>query len=86
MRTLQFIESMRFKNGPYGRYRYAPCQKSPVLYASVYAVLTRHLYNDLFDLTTQQREEWIEYIKSMQSDDGLFRDPAVECKLADSVD
>ncbi|OGV67791.1 MAG: hypothetical protein A2283_22310 [Lentisphaerae bacterium RIFOXYA12_FULL_48_11] len=84
--TLRFVESMRFWDQPYGRYRYAPCQKSAVLYASTYAVLTRHLYGDLFSLTARQREEWIAYIKSFQSDDGLFRDPAVECELADTAD
>jgi prenyltransferase beta subunit len=86
VQSLQFIENMRFQNEPYGRYKYAPCQKEPVLYASVYALLTRHLYNDLSNLTKKQREEWTEYIKSFQSDDGWFRDPAVECELADSAD
>ena len=64
VQSLQFIENMRFQNEPYGRYKYAPCQKEPVLYASVYALLTRHLYNDLSNLTKKQREEWTEYIKS----------------------
>lgn len=85
-RSLHFVESMRLKEEPYGRYRYAACQKSPILYASVFAALTRHLYGDLAGLTAQQRGEWIGYIKSFQCEDGWFRDPEVDCELADSVD
>ena len=84
--TLKYIESMRQQGEPYGRYRYAACQQSPVLYASVYAALARHLYGDLTGLSTQQRSEWIAYIRSFQCDDGWFRDAAVDCELADSVD
>jgi len=76
---------MRIKDSPYGRYRYCASQKKPILYASLYAVLTRHLYNDL-DLTKKQRKEWIEYIQSFQDDDGLFKDPAVENEIAANSD
>jgi hypothetical protein len=85
-KTLEFIETMRLKNEPYGRYKYSPCQTKSVLYASLYAALTRHLYNDLSDLTKTQKKEWAEYIKSFQCDDGWFRDPAIECELAESAD
>ena len=61
-KTLQFTESLRLPNGPYGRYKYAPGQDNPILYASLYAALTRHLYNDLTDLSTNDRQEWINYI------------------------
>jgi prenyltransferase beta subunit len=84
--TLNFIENMRLKNEPYGRYAYAPSQTKPVLYASLYAVLTRHLYNDLSTLTNEEKKEWAEYIKSFQSDDGWFRDPEIDCELAESAD
>jgi len=84
-RTLKYIESMRQQGKPYGRYKYAACQQKPILYASVYAALTRHLYGDLAGLTAQERGEWIGYIKSFQCEDGLFRDPEVDCELADSV-
>lgn len=86
LHTLSYIEGMRVQGSPYGMYKYAGCQRNPVLYASVFAALTRHLYGDLTRLTTQQRNEWIGYIKSFQCDDGWFRDPAVDCELADSVD
>ncbi len=85
-RSLDYVESMRLQGSPYGRYRYAGGQRDSVLYASVFAALTRHVYGDLASLTTQQRNEWVAYIKAFQSDDGLFRDPEVDCELAASVD
>jgi prenyltransferase beta subunit len=84
--TLTYVESMRINGpGPYGRYRYCQSQSAPLLYASVYAVLTRSLYGDLDNLTNQDREEWIKYIQSFQCEDGLFRDPEVDCELASTV-
>lgn len=85
-RTLDYIETMRIKNTSYGQYRYAKSQKTPVLYASLYAVLTRHLYKDRDDLTGIQRKEWIDYIQSFQDNDGLFKDPAVENDIAANSD
>jgi hypothetical protein len=85
MKTLSYIESMRINNTPYGQYRYSNSQNQPVLYASLYAVLTRHLCRDL-DLTETQRKDWICYIQSYQDDDGLFKDPAVENKIASNSD
>lgn len=84
--TLNFVESLRFKGQLYGRYKYAPAQTNPVLYASLYAALTRHLYDGLTGLLTIERQEWIDYIKSFQSPDGWFRDPAIDCELAEKAD
>src|SRR3990167_2474156 len=85
-KTLNYIESMRVKDEPYGKYRYSESQKYSVLYASLYAALTRHLYRDLDTLTEKQRKEWIDYIQSFQDDDGLFKDTAVENEIAASCD
>lgn len=85
-KTLDFIESMRINDVPYGRYKYSPSQSEPVLYASLYALLTRHLYRDLNQLTTVQKYEWAHYIKSFQDDDGWFRDPAINNELAGTVE
>lgn len=85
-KTLKYVESMRLKEEPYGRYKYASCQKKPVLYASVYAALARHLYGDIDELSKEQKDEWIKYIKSFQCEDGWFRDPEINCELADSAD
>lgn len=85
-KTLDYIESMRVKVAPYGQYRYSAIQNKPVLYASLYALLTRYLYRDLEDLTKSQRKEWTEYIQSFQDDDGLFKDPAVDNKISNNSD
>lgn len=85
-KTLEYVESMRQQGETYGRYKYAAGQKKPVLYASIYAVLARHLYRDFNGLTQDQKNEWIEYIKSFQCEDGWFRDPEIDCELADSAD
>lgn len=85
-KTLSYIEEMRIKKSPYGRYRYSASVDTPALYASIFAVLTRHLYDDLNQLSESQRTEWIIYIQSFQDDDGLFRDPSVKNELADSLD
>lgn len=76
-KTLAYIESMRLPGKPYGRYLYAKGQPIPVLYASTYAAMTRHLYGELDSLGDRERREWIAYLQSHQDDDGLFRDPAI---------
>jgi len=86
MKTLNYIENMRVSHTSYGQYRYSASQRKPVLYASLYAVLTRHLYRDLDNLTDKQKKDWIDYIQSFQADDGLFKDPSVENGIASSSD
>ena len=76
-RTLGYIDSMRCKDGAYGRYRYAAQMPEPTLYSSSYAAMTRSLYRDIEALTRTQREEWVAYFQSHQDDDGLFRDPRI---------
>lgn len=83
--TLAYIERMRIKERPYGQYTYCESQKHLILYASIYAVLTRHLYRDL-DLTENQRQGWIEYIKSFQDGYGLFKDPNINNEIAINSD
>jgi len=76
-RTLEYIESMRLGDGPYGRYRYSADVSKPTLYSSTYAAMTRHLYGDLDSLADAQRQSWIDYLQSHQNEDGLFRDPVI---------
>lgn len=73
---LDYMESMRGK-GPYGRYRYASCQTQPILYASVYAALARHLLNDIDTVSASEKAEWISYIQSFQAEDGFFQDTVI---------
>jgi len=58
----------------------------PILYASCYAALTRHLYNDLDVMPESSRQEWIGYIQGFQKENGLFLDPMIETPLAEEVD
>ena len=74
---LNFFESLRVKEEKYGCYRYAGCQKQPVLYASCYAALTRYLLGDLERITSSQKLEWISYIQTFQAEDGFFKDPLI---------
>ncbi|MBU4200370.1 MAG: hypothetical protein KKG09_10085 [Verrucomicrobia bacterium] len=74
---LAFFESLRLPDGGYGRYRYAACQTQPVLYASLYAAMARHLLCDLDRQSPAQKAEWIAYIQSFQDDDGFFKDPPI---------
>jgi hypothetical protein len=48
--------------------------------------LTRHLYGDLNSFSSRERDEWILYIQGQQGDDGLFRDPLIECPEAEQLD
>ena len=84
--TLQYIEKMRITSKPYGRYRYCEHSSTPLLYSSLYAVMTRHLYNDLETLHDDERKEWIDYIKRHQREDGLFVDKYVENEIAEICD
>ena len=85
-KSLDFVENMRFQARPYGLFRYSSSSQRPLLYASVYACLLRHLYNDISQLSFSERQEWIRYIQGHQHDDGLFRDAAVANQLADTAD
>lgn len=75
--TLAYVERMRLSGAPYGRYLYAQGMAAPVLYASTYAAMTRHLFGELDGLGDRERCEWIGYLQAFQDDDGLFRDPAI---------
>jgi len=77
---------MRVHQDLYGSYRYAYSQSVPVLYASTYAAMARHLYGDLENLSDDQRKQWLKYFSLHQDDDGLFKDPQVANKMAESED
>ena len=77
---------MRLKNGTYGRYRYSEMSDEPLLYASIYAALTRYLYRDLGNLKNSERIEWIEHIQIHQREDGLYADPLVVNDIAETCE
>lgn len=84
-RTLSYIESNRKPEISFGAYSYQ-FGGPPILYASCYAALTRHLYNDLDAIPKSSRQEWITYIQGFQKENGLFLDPMIETPLANEVD
>lgn len=52
-RTLNYVQKMKFKNG---MYHYSDSSNTPILYASVYAALTRYLYGDY--ISEEEKNEW----------------------------
>lgn len=84
-KTLKYITSNRVSDNRVGAYSYC-LGGSPLLYASCYAALTRHLYGDLDSLSASERAEWIKYIQGYQCDDGLFRDSLIDVPLAEEID
>ena len=76
-KTLEYMENMHVRISHYGHYRYSASTKKPVLYAFTYAVMTKHLYRDLDNISDETRKEWSSYLQSFQDEDGLFKDPVV---------
>ena len=84
-RSLDFIARHALPaHGP-GAYSYQ-AGGPPLLYASCYALLSRHLCGDLHALSPSDRSAWAHYLLSFQSQDGLFRDPLIASPLADTCD
>jgi len=74
-RVLEWVERMRVRDAPYGRYKMS-ASTQPYLLSSCYAAFVRELYSDLANLSTRQRKQWIDYINSCQDKGtGLFCDP-----------
>jgi hypothetical protein len=80
------VDSLRIQSSPYGQYRYNQRGTKPLLYASVFAALFRHLVGDLEQLTEEERQQWINYINSYQCEDGLFRDSLIANDIAETED
>lgn len=72
--------------GEIGQYKYALSLEKPLLYASVYAAMLKHLTGDIASLDESKKQEWCNYINSFQCEDGLFRDPCMQCDLAENED
>lgn len=77
--ALRFVESLAVEPGDV-RFRYSASVRVPTLYASVYALLVHSLYGAMGELAPARRDRWKALLDAHQSaEDGLFRDPAVEC-------
>lgn len=84
-KSLDFIATNRHPHAGPGRYAHQ-AGGPPLLYASAYAALTRHLCCELDTVSATDKSDWAVYLQSFQSGDGLFRDPAIACDLAETCD
>jgi len=81
-----YVKSLGVTETAKGAFRYKSGNGPPLLYASVFASLFFHLCGGLDNLSSFEREEWAEYIKSHQDGDGLFRDNLVANEIAETED
>jgi hypothetical protein len=76
--VLDWLEDLRDKNGTYGTYKMSE-NTGATLFSSCFAVFLRKLYNDIDSISTNEVEEWVNYIQSCQDDKtGLFIDPTLK--------
>jgi prenyltransferase beta subunit len=85
-KTLEFVESRRIPGHQLGRYGFSSSQMHPLLYNSVFAALTRYLFNDLKSMRDSEKAKWGQYINSYQCDDGLFRDSLIDNDIAETCE
>ena len=82
--TLDYVKSMKMPliGGNFCGYKHSKSSTKAVLYATLSALLVRHLYGDI----GKDIDEQLDYVQTFQCDDGLFRDSVINCKAADSED
>jgi hypothetical protein len=79
--TLNFIADLRVtQSNRFIGYRFTRSGRQPLLYSTLAALLVKHLY----DAVDTRAEEELELVCSYQDVDGLFRDPAIACPIAES--
>ena len=82
--AISFVNQSNFKSK--GQFKYAQRFDRPNLYASIYAAMLYHLTGDLVKLDDSEKKIWADYLLSHQDKDGLFRDPLMQCEIAESED
>jgi len=81
--SLGYLASLRvYHTGEFVGYRHSACTTKPVLYATLAALLLKHLYGFIDEYI----DEELEFVLRFQSDDGLFRDPVITCPMAETCD
>jgi hypothetical protein len=81
--SLDYVARMRLiRSSEFMGYRHSASTTKPLLYATLAALLIKHLYG----VRDAQVEEELELVLRFQSDDGLFRDPVIACKQAETED
>lgn len=79
--TLSYFDKQRVltQDGKLLGYRHSNSTTEPVLYSTVAASLTKHLYGIIDEYSEQE----LELIINAQSPDGLFKDPIISCPSAE---
>jgi len=81
--TLDYVQKMRLTpGGEFLGYRHSASTTRPVLYATLAALLLKHLYG----VADDQTQEELAYVSGFQRDDGLFYDPVIDCPEAEIED
>jgi len=81
--ALSYMKSLRVvTDGQFRGYKYSRYSTKPVLYATLAALLTKHLYG----YQSGDEEEEINLVQSYQVKDGLFKDPEIACLEAEIED
>jgi hypothetical protein len=83
--SLHYIATNRRPEVGPGGYAYQ-AGGPPLLYASAYATLARHLCGDLDTVSASEKTAWVAFLQSFQCEDGLFRDPLLACDFAETCD
>lgn len=84
--ALEFAANLRHSSSGQQQYVYKSGAPKPILYASIYALLIRHLLGELRNMSTTQKDNWASYINSYQGADGMYRDPVIANTIAESED
>jgi hypothetical protein len=81
--SLAYAKSLRLTSGrTFAGYLYCSSSRKPVLYATVAALLLKHLFNAVDEECTEE----LDYAANFQNADGLFRDPVIACSQAEQED
>jgi len=77
--TLSYINKQRIMHSnKFAGYRHSASSTKPVLYATLAALLIKHLYGVHDEMTKTE----LDYVLSFQCEDGIFRDPVIDCPQA----
>ena len=84
--SLAYVDSLHDSASPIGAYLYTRESDQCLLYSSVFSVLIKSLTGTLHNLSAEQKQEWADYLKDFQCEDGLFRDKQVANDIAEVAD
>lgn len=84
--TLNFVKSMQTSDSV-SHYKFAASQHKENVYSSAYACLIYDMYGEISKLSDIQKQEWVCYFDSFQSqDDGLWYDENLRNEYYDDTD